>query len=63
MENMLVAELQKNVGNVIAFWIQKLRFEGKVIEVDNTFLKYFDSFKNKERFVKISQIENMEIIK
>ena len=58
---MLSVELIENVGNTVVFWISRLRFEGKILAVDDNFLKYYDTHKNRERFVKISEIENMEI--
>ena len=61
MENMLVVELQKNVGCEIVFWLNNLRFEGKNLGCDGTFLKYYDSRKLIERFVRVSEIENCEV--
>jgi hypothetical protein len=63
MGNMLVAELMENVGSKIVFWRNNLRFEGKILEVDSEYLKYYDTHKDKERFIRIEYIENMEITK
>ncbi len=61
MENLLSVELLGSVGKNIVFWVNHLRFEGKLLSCDEIFIKYFDSRKLRERFVRISEIENLEV--
>lgn len=59
--DMMIRDIKENVGNNIIFWLQGLRFEGKILDCDNIYMKYFDSFKNKERYVKIEDIGSLEV--
>jgi len=62
MENLLVAELMNDIGKTIVFWKNNLRFEGKILAVvDETFLKYYDTHKDKERFVRLSELNEWEV--
>lgn len=57
----LIKEITNNIGNIIIFWVQHLRFEGKVLDCDDVFLKYYDSRKEKIRYVRIEDINSMEV--
>ncbi len=58
---MMIKDIKENVGKVIIFWLENLRFEGKIIDCDNNYMKYFDSYKNKERYVRIEDIGSLEV--
>jgi len=57
----LSKELINNIGNIIIFWVNHLRFEGKIIDCDESFLKYYDVRKEKVRYVRIEDINSMEV--
>lgn len=57
----LTKELINNIGNIIIIWINNLRFEGKVLDCDDVFLKYYDVRKEKIRYVRIEDINSMEV--
>ena len=62
VSEMLVNELKENVGNMILFFVETYRFEGKILDVDDSYLKYFDTRKDKIRYVKIAGIGEWEVL-
>jgi hypothetical protein len=61
MDDLLTNEITRNIGKNIIFWINNLRFEGKILNCDKTFLKYYDKHKGKERYVKIADLSVWEV--
>ena len=57
----MIEGLKDCVNKIIIFYVCKLRFEGKVLDVDITWLKYYDSHKFKIRYVRLSEIEEWEV--
>lgn len=59
---MLIVDCLKNsIGKVIIFFIGERRFEGKILESDNLYLKYYDIKKEREAYKKLSEISEWEI--
>ena len=64
---MVISELvresiKQSIGiNIIFFLNNGFRFEGKVLECDDTYLKYFDSKKNCIRLQKLEEIQEAEL--
>ena len=62
VSEMLQNEIKNSIGMTIVLFIGTFRFEGKIIDCDNEFVKYFDNRKCKPCFKKLSEINEMEIL-
>ncbi len=63
-ESEMVAEkLIDSIGKIIIYFnCDNLRFEGKILKVDNIWLKYYDTRKDKPRFIKLVDIHEFEVL-
>jgi len=62
VDGLVVESMKISVGSIIVFWdIAGRRYEGKILDVSNEFLKYFDSHKDCERFIKLNLISEAEM--
>ncbi len=61
VSSMLSVELKNSIGKNIILFAHSLRFEGKILDCDGSFIKYFDKHKDKIRYIKLSQIEEWEV--
>lgn len=59
---MLFDCLKNSLNEKIIFFIGKFRFEGKILDCDNTYLKYFDTHKSKILYKKLLEITEWEIL-
>lgn len=63
VDEMIAESMRLSIGEVIVFWDNAdRRFEGKVLAVSDEYLKFFDCFKMKERFVRLSEIKEAELV-
>lgn len=62
IDNMIFEELKNSLGKTIVFWNFKgLRHEGKLLDVSEDYLKFFDIHKDVIRFCKLENILEVEI--
>jgi len=62
MVNMMFDEIISSINKIIIFHNSGLRFEGKILNVDDMWLKYFDKHKDKIRFVRLVEIQDFEVL-
>lgn len=59
---LIVESLKQSVGLKIVFWNnQGLRFEGKILACDDSYLKFYDTHSSKERFIKLEEMKEAEL--
>lgn len=64
MNEIIKKELTRLVGKkVLIFLINNFRYEGKVLAVDDFFLKLFDVKSQNDRIISLSKIAEIEVQK
>lgn len=62
VDELIVESLKLSIGKQIVFWnLIGYRFEGRILAVSNSILKYFDVHKNQERLFSLSDIKECEL--
>lgn len=62
VDELIVESIKLSIGKIIVFWNDLgYRFEGRILDVSNEYMKYYDSHKNKERFVRLSDVKEAEL--
>ena len=60
---MIVESLKNSIGKSVIFFNDNgFRFEGKILDVSGEFLRYYDTHKGQERFVRIESIREIEVV-
>ena len=61
MVSMIVDCIKNSIDQKIIFYIGKLRFEGKILDSDGEYLKYYDTHKDKISYKKLVEISEWEV--
>jgi len=63
MNELIKNELEKNLGRIVLVFLKGsgFRFEGKILNVDEEFLKIYDIKSESERFIALDSIGNLEV--
>ena len=63
MNELIKNELEKNLGRIVLVFLKDsgFRFEGKILNVDEEFLKIYDIKSESERFIALDSIGNLEV--
>jgi len=62
MSELINTKLKSCVGLIIVFFIKNgFRYEGKLISFDGEFIEYFDRVKFASRYVRASEITELEV--
>lgn len=62
MSELLINKLKDSIGKeVLIFLANNFRFECKVVRCDDTFLEIYDLRKFKSKFIRLSEITEVEI--
>jgi len=61
MANLLIERLKVLDKPHVVFWHRGFRFEGIVISVDDEFLELYDDQRNYRKFLKVSDIQDLEV--
>ncbi len=59
---MIVECLKNSIGKIIVFYIGERRFEGKILDCDDAYLKYYDTHKDREAYKKLTEISEWEVL-
>ena len=62
VSELLINEVKNSIGKGVIFFIKDFRFEGKIIDVDDEFLKYYDNRKFKPCLKKFCEISELEVL-
>ena len=58
----MIDELNNSVGQILIYFNHLgMRFEGKILALDDEYLKYFDTHKDKQKFVRLDEIKEFEV--
>jgi len=61
MANLLIERLKSLNKPRVVFWHRSLRFEGIVVSCDDEFLELYDDKREYRKFLKVSEIEDLEV--
>ena len=61
VSGMLLVDLKRSINKNIVLYVHGLRFEGKVLDCDENFVKYWDKHKDKTRYIRLSSIDEWEV--
>jgi len=62
VDELVLESIKISIGKIIVFWTELgYRYEGRIIAVSNEYLKYFDTHKQQERFIKLVEIKEAEL--
>jgi len=62
ISELLIKELQDSIGKHIKMFLENgFHFEGRLLECDGVFVKFFDDRKQNIRFEKMDQISECEL--
>lgn len=61
MANLIVDSLKELKNPKVIFFSKDLRFEGVVLAVDDTYIKFHDPVRYYTKFIKIEEITELEV--
>ena len=61
MTNLLLDEIKGLIKPKVLFFSNDRRFEGIILDVDDTYVKFHDPLRNYTRFIKIDTITDLEV--
>lgn len=61
MTNLIIEEIKELHNPKVLFYSNDLRFEGLILAIDDTYIKFHDPIRNYTRFIKIETITDLEV--
>ena len=61
-DELVLESIKISIGKTIIFWTERgYRYEGKILDCSDLYLKYFDTHKNETRLVSLENLRECEL--